>query len=114
MKQIFLNYPWRGNIRELKNIIKRAVILADNKITLECIPPTIINDAAGSTCKKNNINVTPVICNQNSLKKTIENDEKKIIEELLRKNHGNKKKAAIELKIARKTLYNKLKKYNIM
>lgn len=108
-----LNYSWPGNIRELKNTIKRAVLLASDEVTVDCLPPQIEHpeeQAYGtgkSTCLAGRQEHT------NSFKNKIEEVEKETIENLLKKYAGNKKKVAEELKIARKTLYNKIKKYKI-
>jgi len=94
---ILLSYNWPGNIRELKNTIRQAVLLAEKEITLDCLPNTIIS-------AKSNMRKKP---------KTIAEIEKTTIQNLLKKYNGNKKKVAEELNIARKTLYNKIRKYEI-
>ena len=97
-----LNYYWPGNIRELKNMVKRAVLLASDEITMDCLPSQIKSTDAAPPCK-----------NIKALSTKIEAIEKETIEHLLKKYAGNKKKAAEELKISRKTLYNKVKRYKI-
>lgn len=45
VKDIFLSYPWYGNLRELKNIIKRATLLADGKLDVKGLPFELVNHA---------------------------------------------------------------------
>ena len=94
-------YSWPGNVRELKNIISRIVLIApDNYITLDLLPENI-RSASGFDAAN-----TKLL----SLKKT---NEKERIEEALKFCNYNKSKAAKMLDIDRKTLYHKIKLYNI-
>lgn len=94
---LFKNYDWPGNLREMKNIIKRSVLLTkSNLIHLEVLPQEMqeaSNEAFVSGYTKGN--------------------EEQAIRQALEKANFNKSKAAILLNIDRKTLYNKLKLYNI-
>lgn len=95
---LFKSYDWPGNLREMKNIIKRSVLLAkSNLIDLEVLPHEM-QDASRSS---------------NSLGGYSKADEEQAIRQALEKANFNKSKAAILLDIDRKTLYNKLKLYNI-
>ncbi|HUH51635.1 MAG TPA: sigma-54 dependent transcriptional regulator [Flavobacterium sp.] len=97
---LFNKYPWYGNLREMHNIIKRCVLLTQtNKITLDVLPPEMLKEPAIETEKKFSL-----YSNRN---------EEQIIKEALKETNNNKTKAAILLNIDRKTLYNKLKLYNI-
>lgn len=94
----FKSYSWPGNLREMKNIIKRSVLLAKtNFISLEVLPHEM-QDASRA---------------ENSLSGYAKADEEQAIRQALEKANFNKSKAAILLNIDRKTLYNKLKLYNI-
>lgn len=94
---LFLNYSWPGNLREMKNIIKRSVLLTrGNAISLEVLPPEMEQSAN----------------NEIQLSYSKESEEEAIRKALERTNY-NKSKAAKLLDIDRKTLYNKLKLYNI-
>jgi two-component system, NtrC family, response regulator HydG len=94
----FKSYSWPGNLREMKNIIKRSVLLAkSNLISLEVLPHEMQD-------------VSRV---ENSLSGYSKADEEQAIRQALEKANFNKSKAAILLNIDRKTLYNKLKLYNI-
>lgn len=92
-----LEYHWPGNLRQMKNIVRRATLLAQGKfITLNEL--TELHESA-----------QPRI----NLPLHNEETEKQQIIEALRQTGNNKSRAAQLLKIDRKTLYNKLKLYNI-
>lgn len=95
------NYEWQGNLRELKNVIKRAVLMAtNNKISKACLPEEIVFSSFHSAHE-----------NETSLKSAAEQAEKETILKVLAETGNNKTKAAAILNIDRKTLYNKLKAY---
>ncbi|MCM4156348.1 sigma-54 dependent transcriptional regulator [Gramella sp. AN32] len=95
----FKNYNWPGNLRELKNMVKRAVLLTkDDLIPLKVLPHEI------ATANHSNENDYGLFKNKN---------EEQLILDALEKTGGNKSKAARMLSIDRKTLYNKLKQYDI-
>jgi len=102
---ILTSYRWDGNIRELKNVIQRMVVLStDGSINVDSIPEYIIE---GIGIDEDNPDMGF------DLEKMIEKLEKKTIKEVLRTVEGNKQKAAKMLKIKRSTLYYKLEKYGI-
>ena len=98
----FKHYDWPGNIRELKNLTKRSVLLCQNdSISSDCLPPEINypdvkKDKKGSST---------------DLKAIAEQNEKEVILKTLEQVGYNKSKAARLMNIDRKTLYNKLKLY---
>ncbi|MBE5696049.1 MAG: sigma-54-dependent Fis family transcriptional regulator [Bacteroides sp.] len=97
--QALLNYHWPGNLRQMKNIVKRATLLAQNSfITLLELGTELLETPASSST---------------SIALRNEETEKEHILEALRQTGNNKSKAAQLLNIDRKTLYNKLKLYNI-
>src|ERR1035437_498329 len=99
------SYSWPGNIREMKNVIKRAVLLAsDEQITLECLPVEMVSAITESETSY------PITTD---LKVIAEQNERTVIISTLEKVHYNKSKAARMLNIDRKTLYNKLRQYGI-
>ncbi len=94
--ELLKQYRWSGNLRELRNVIRRAVLFAGgNEITAKDIPGIRP--------------ITPVTKDY-ALRP---GDEKSQIEEVLYKTRGNKTLAAQLLKIDRKTLYNKMHQYGI-
>ena len=107
--KILFNYPWPGNIRELKNVIKKAVLVADSEVIgLEHI---LLNH---SGCPKE-LGFNDHLEEGKSLKE-ITHDvtnkvEREIIQQALVKAGGNKSKAAKLLKIDRASLYSKIKEF---
>lgn len=98
-----LQYSWPGNLRELKNTIRRAVLLEQSSsITVESLPTEIVSPSQKSSATK-----------PDNLKNTKEKAEQELIIATLEKVKYNKTKAAKLLNIDRKTLYNKLKQYGI-
>ena len=96
--EAFQNYSWPGNLRELKNMVKRAVLLTQESI----IPLKVLPHEIAHTQKTEE--TYGLFRNKN---------EETLILDALEKANGNKSKAARILSIDRKTLYNKLKQYNI-
>ncbi|MDH7460831.1 sigma-54 dependent transcriptional regulator [Chitinophagaceae bacterium 26-R-25] len=91
------NYRWKGNIRELRNVIERACILCDtNQITLEDLPFEIAHPQTEST--------SPLSLNE---------IEKLHIQKVLSITKGNKTKTAELLNIGLTTLYRKMEEYGI-
>jgi two-component system response regulator HydG len=100
---IFRRYTWPGNLRELKNIIKRAVLLTPGTIAgKEVLPDEMMWEA-----------YLLVENNQTNLKAIQEEQEKSLIVKTLEQVRYNKSKAALLLNIDRKTLYNKITRYGI-
>lgn len=99
-----LDYNWPGNIRELRNVIERGIILSENgMITPSALPGALIEqmnpDAAGRP-------------DDGFL--SLDEVEKKHILRAIERANGNRSQAADLLGIGRKTLYRKLKEYNLM
>jgi transcriptional regulator with PAS, ATPase and Fis domain len=102
-KELLLDYPWPGNIRELKSVIESATMVSNgNYITISDLPMNLQHYAAGH---RDEI-ATKAIRN-------IEEGEKSLIEDALRHTHGNKAKAAEALGISTRTLYRKIEKFAI-
>jgi transcriptional regulator with PAS, ATPase and Fis domain len=100
-KALFLEYPWPGNIRELKSVIESAVMVADNEyITISDLPMNLQHYATGH---REEIGSRAI--------RNIEEGERGVIEDALRQTNGNKAKAAEALGISTRTLYRKLEKF---
>ena len=97
------NYPWPGNLRQLKNIVKRATLLAQGDfISIRELGDEILEHATPDAQQM-----------QHSFVLHDEETEKQRILNALQQTGNNKTKAAQLLGVDRKTLYNKLKLYNI-
>jgi two-component system, NtrC family, response regulator AtoC len=96
-----LKYPWPGNIRELRNVLERALIVARGagKIGLEHLPNEVRDTPGGQT--------------DNYVPKTLEEMERAHIDRTLRANNRNRTHAAKELGISRATLIKKIKQYGL-
>ncbi len=104
--EMLQDYPWYGNLRELKNLIKRSVLLAKgSEITTHCFPEEFHQEVA---------NAKPLKHSDNSgLKSASIEAEKSTILKALEEANYNKSKAAKMLNIDRKTLYNKINQFKI-
>ncbi len=96
-KEILKKYPWPGNIRELENVLERSFILAKGE-ELELELGFFEKDK---------------IIQDKEEPKNLKELEKRAILEALKKTGGNKKKAAELLGISLRTLYYKIKEYNL-
>lgn len=94
---IFQNYDWPGNLRELQNCVKRATLLTQGDFIESAVLPV-------EFFQENRGKIDSFSLSEN---------EKEAIENALFKTKNNKSEAAKLLKITRKTLYNKLKLYDI-
>ncbi len=105
-------YYWHGNLRELRNVIKRAVLLAQgNEILPDHLPDEINNPHDNQEAQDTNITFQGGV--PGTLKQVVEAAEKAAIERVLELTQRNKTKTATLLGVDRKTLYNKLSQYNI-
>jgi len=93
-------YKWVGNIRELKNVIERAVILSDDQLEIESLPFEIQQSEPAS--KNGQLSAF-----------SMESIEKLHIQKVLNYARGNKAETARLLEIGIATLYRKLEEYNI-
>jgi transcriptional regulator with PAS, ATPase and Fis domain len=102
-KALFLDYPWPGNIRELRSVVESAVMVSDGDyITLNDLPMNLQNYATGH---REEIGTKAI--------RNIEEGEKNLIEDALRQTNGNKAKAAEALGISTRTLYRKIEKFSL-
>jgi two-component system response regulator AtoC len=96
------NYDFPGNVRELRNIVNRAFIMArGDTLTVECLPEKLIGNR-----RRRSHNAVTIPLGQ-----PMEEVERIVIEETLSMTDGDRKKTAEILGISYKTLYNKTKKY---
>ncbi|HHN66164.1 MAG TPA: sigma-54-dependent Fis family transcriptional regulator, partial [Nitrospirae bacterium] len=98
---ILENYHWPGNIRQLKNVIERAVVLARKKtITVNELPEELSRLKGKVTVRKGTL-------------KTIREMEIEAVRNALKECGGNKSRAAKMLGISRKTFYKRLKELDL-
>lgn len=113
---ILISYNWPGNIRELKNIIKKSVIVSNRK-TLEpeniALPKDKTSDSEYQFFNKKLYQQYKDNAYGHVLHKAFENIEKEFIRDALKDCQGNVSKVSEILGISRVTLYEKMKKYSI-
>jgi two-component system response regulator HydG len=130
VEEIFKDYVWHGNLRELKNVIKRATLLSEgNQIEAHYLPFEISNydklqfdngssdRESGHRSELRGMNHSSKSNNnlfETNLKAAALDVEYEIIVEALKKCNFNKTKAAKMLNIDRKTLYNKMMQYQLV
>lgn len=111
----FTRYSWPGNIRELKNVVRRAALLTEDgrEIETRSLPLELLElntPITSSLSEPHYEEATRVISyNRNDLKSAAQEAELDTIMKVLREVNFNKTKAAAILNIDRKTLYNKMK-----
>lgn len=102
----FMSAPWKGNIRELANILERAVLLSEDKtITLDCL---LQSDIFKIRIEKDMEMQEPFL-----LKEAVRKSEIRTIMRALRKASDNRSEAARILGISRRALYDKIEAYNL-
>jgi DNA-binding NtrC family response regulator len=107
--QALMDYTWPGNVRELKNVIARAVILSKGtSIRMEDLPRQF---SAGN--HKGDVGGISLFHNIPEQGITLRQAECELIRKTLEKHDGNKSLTAESLGISRKTLYEKIERYNI-
>jgi two-component system response regulator HydG len=110
--QMFMNYTWPGNLREFRNVVRRAVLLTPSgKISSKVLPWEIANSSSPLQVQEN-VNADNIVIPKDlDLKDAAAKAEYDTIMNVLKDVNFNKTKAAEILKIDRKTLYNKIKIY---
>jgi DNA-binding NtrC family response regulator len=104
--------PWEGNVRELRNVIERACILADGEFVTErelvvCLPPSVTMMSAGQAAHSANDLAEKA---ESDLLVNVERDH---IQRALVRTGGNKKAAAQMLGLSRRALYRRLERLDL-
>ncbi len=124
VEELFMLYPWYGNLREMKNVIRRAVLLTEgNLVEAKSLPFEISNFTRTTMAiadeKPETVSDTPASSehttreDRSDLKSAALMAEYDLIMKVLKEVKYNKSKAAKLLNIDRKTLYNKMKAYDM-
>ena len=119
--QIFMNYSWPGNLREFRNVIRRAALLTQSgRVNSSVLPSEIISSILYKNEPEQNFishstynNGGNILNKEVDLKNSAAQAEYNVIMNVLKQVNFNKTKAAEILKIDRKTLYNKIKAYQL-
>lgn len=99
--RILMEYSWPGNVRELENVLERAAILTEGPM----IQPENLPEGLRSVPYASDEEIP--------ISFSLENLEKKHIQDILNLTRGNQSEAAKILGIDRRTLYRKIKAYNL-
>ncbi len=103
------SHSWPGNLRELENIIKRYIVLADEHAIISELTPVLNSDVPLSKSDE-----TGVRCGLKRLVRGLKDDtEAVVIAQALEGTRWNRKAAALELQISYKALLYKIKQYNL-
>ena len=108
-EELLLEYRWPGNLRELENVIGRALIMADGgRITIADLPPglSVRGGASGKEPK--------AVPTSGSLREQVRRAEADIIFRVLKECGGDRKAAAQQLEIGLSSLYRKLDEFEAM
>jgi two-component system response regulator HydG len=116
--ECFVNYRWQGNIRELKNVMRRATLITEGDVIQMKALPLEISNYRSPVYEPVMVAATepePVLMKESrhDLKNAAQEAEYDTILKVLREVNFNKTKAAEILNIDRKTLYNKMKAINL-
>jgi two-component system nitrogen regulation response regulator GlnG len=114
--QALLNYPWPGNVRQLRSTIRRAVLLAGEVVAEDHLdilqedgeaPPRAASPARAETASAAGLSLRAIVAQSTTAL------EREVLSEALHRAGGNKAKAARLLQVDYKTIQSKLKRYGI-
>ena len=104
VKRVLMAYPWPGNVRQLRNVVENMVVLAaDDRLVVDDLPAEIYEPPA-DVAEQQFSELAGI---------SIEEAEKKLIRNTLKMVGGNRERAAGILGIGERTLYRKIKEYDI-
>jgi DNA-binding NtrC family response regulator len=115
-EEMLLRYPWPGNVRQLRNVVRRAVLLAEGGV----IGPAHLDalgmvgaPAPGTAGPERDAEITESVSFKALVRQSVAETERRILLQVLRQTGGNKAKAARLLQIDYKTIRSKAREYGI-
>ena len=111
-RQLLIDYPWPGNVRELENTLCRSMILCDdNRLKARDLPGRVLGETEGpSTVPSSDLDTMPLA---DAVNEATERLEKRMIMSRLAAHRGNRTVTAESLGVSRKTLFNKMRQYEL-
>ena len=111
-RRVLLDYHWPGNVRELENTLCRAMILCEGDVLkLTDLPDRVRGElGAGSSARPSDLDRLTLAA---AVKEATERLERRLILSRLAANRGNRTATAESLGISRKTLFNKMRQYDL-
>lgn len=107
------NYQWPGNVRQLRSMCERWVIIASGRpITLDMLPPQLRGDRAGVP-ESTSFAVDDAVPMKSAVEQVVAEVERAYLHRLLQRNRGHLTLTATEAGVTRRTLYNKMKSYRL-
>lgn len=103
--QLLKEFAWPGNIRQMRNVLVRAAVMGNGVITAVALQRFLAEEAENAV----SLRASETVFGEDDL--TLADIEKRVIVERLKRYHGNRKRTAEELGIAKSTLHEKLKKW---
>ncbi|MCZ6748729.1 MAG: sigma-54 dependent transcriptional regulator [SAR324 cluster bacterium] len=113
--EIFERYRWPGNIRELRNIVERMMIMTrgENEITAEDIPPAILQAVGNPEPSGDGISAGDLLSLGGTFREAKEAFERAYLATQLRRHNWNISKTAEAIRLERSNLHKKIKQLNI-
>lgn len=115
--EVFQSYEWPGNLREMRNVVRRAILLSNGRvITLSGLPPEVVYSKKFNFKhheQEEKSQEYPKNKSSSNLKNATAGAEAAILRKVLEDVKYNRTKAAQQLGIDRKTLFNKMKQYDL-
>jgi DNA-binding NtrC family response regulator len=109
-----VRYAWPGNVRELENAIERAAVLCRRpQIDLEDLPETVSGTPHPAPLAQASATLDSLGLRPMPLSDALQEPERRIIEQALKRNNWNRQATAAELDINRTTLYKKMRRYRL-